>query len=151
MYNMPNDDDLFVYLICSHDQRHLQLLGAFIHRCFKKRKLHMENWLVNIIPLSIYKFYFCFLVPPPPPGFRGGGLFFGPFSGGAPPVGSTWLKPLFIPFPTNSNQPPRQRLRSAYRNSNQPQCGPWDAFPCLSNRTRMCVLRTICMCQSRLY
>ena len=48
-----------------------------------------------------------------------GGFFFGPFSGGAPPVGSTWLDPLIIQFPTSSNQSPRQRLRSTYPNSNQ--------------------------------
>ena len=38
-----NQQDQFVYLMNSRNQRHLEILGAFIFKCFKKRKSFIDS------------------------------------------------------------------------------------------------------------
>ena len=43
LFNMSAHIDIFRYLMCSHDQRHLELMGEFIYKCFKKRKSFLDG------------------------------------------------------------------------------------------------------------
>ena len=40
-------DDLFVFLLSSKDQRHLEIVGEYIYKCFQKRRIFLDNIASN--------------------------------------------------------------------------------------------------------